>query len=103
MNYKCDKYSNFTKLQKKNYYLNKFPQCLPDDIINYILKFLIKCTNCNIYDTYKYSHCTICNRHWCFTCIKVNSYIKIRYCYHSTSKICNHCVYTFQTPMMISL
>jgi hypothetical protein len=91
-------YSNCL-IKKKNLDTDYFP----NDVMHHILSFLTQCSECNVYNTHKHLNCYLCKRKWCTTCIRINTHIKIKYCYHSKSKMCNYCLYTFQYPMIICL
>ena len=78
---------------------------LPDDIINYITKFLIKCEVCRcFYDKNNLKECAICNRSWCNKCAKSKSAEYIRYEYFEVYILtCKSCLADLRKPKYINI
>ena len=74
---------------------------IPDDIINNIKSFLVKCECCQrFYDKKNAKICTTCNRSWCIKCCENQNYIGFNY-YQLFIMTCKHCAVEYRLPKLI--
>ncbi len=73
---------------------------LPDEIVQYIKTFLVKCENCNkFFDINSSNQCTSCKISWCDSCKRKTNFIGYSY-YKLYIMTCKKCVFQYNFPKM---